>query len=382
MLTTSTTSASGTDRVPRFVPHTEAMQAAVKAFNERLRAAGGPDWELPEYWDQELLQKRAGISHEPILFVQDGEVRGGYTLKHQSFLVNDKVQDIAFGPHLPVSEGVVNPKYASVGLLLIRDALQRQPLLFALGMGGWDRTYAKVLKGLGWTMTALPFYFKVLNTNNFFANIRYLRSRPAGELVVHLLRNTGIGWLGTRLAQMRPPRLDKSLELHPVDEFGPWADELWEQCRGNYSFIAVRNRQTLSRLYPAGSRFFSLRVARGGTTIGWVALLDTQMSNHNYFGNMRVASVVDCLAVPEEASAVVDAATRFLEQREPDLIVTNQANTAWCRAFFRNGYLPAPSNFILALSQPLAQKLQPFDRYRSQMHITRGDGEGPDHINL
>ncbi len=285
-------------------------------------------------WDPELLQTSAGISHEPVLLVQDGEVRGGYPLKHQNFLVNGTIQKIAGGPQLPLSEGLVNPRYASVGLLLVKDAMQYQPLLYGLGMGGWEQPIAKVLQGFGWSTMAVPFYFKVLNARKFLENIRPLRSRPAGALAADLLGRSGIGWLGSRVAQMRPPRLSRSVEIYPVDEFGPWADELWERSLGSYSLIAVRNRQALSALFPAGSRLISLRVARGGRTIGWVALLDTQMSGHNYFGNMRVGSVIDCLAEPEDTTAVVAAATRFLEQRKPDLIVTNQSHAEWGRPLF------------------------------------------------
>ena len=382
MITNAAPSAFSTDRRPHFVRHTAAMQLDVKAFAERLRAGGGPHYNLPEKWAPELLQTSAGISHEPILFVQDGEVRGGYSLKHQSFLVNGTIHKIACGPQLPLSEGLVNRRYASVGLLLIKDAMQYQPLLYSLGMGGWEQPFVKVLQGFGWSMMAVPFYFKVLNARIFFENIRHLKSRPAGALATDLLGRSGIGWLGTRLAQMRPPRLGSSAEIYPVDGFGSWADELWERSLGRYSLIAVRNGQTLSALFPAGSRLISLRVARGGRTIGWVALLDTQMSGHEHFGNMRVGSVIDCLAEPEDSTAVVAAATRFLEQRKPDLIVTNQSHAEWGRAFVRNGYLPAPSNFILALSPPLAQKLQPFEQCRSQIHMTRGDGEGPLNINL
>jgi hypothetical protein len=382
MVTNAAPSAFNTDRRPHFVRDTAAMHLEMKAFAERLRAGGEPHYDLPKKWAPELLQTSAGISYEPILLVQDGEVRGGYSLKHQSFLVNGTILKIACGPQLPLSEGLVNPRYASVGLLLIKDAMQYQPLLYSLGMGGWEQPFVKVLQGFGWSMMAVPFYFKVLNASSFFENIRYLKSRPGGALAADLLGKSGIGWLGTRLAQMRPPRLGSSVEVYPVDEFGSWADELWERSLGSYSLIAVRNRQTLSALFRSGSRFISLRVARRGRTLGWVALLDTQMSGHEHFGNMRVGSVIDCLAEPEDSTAVVAAATQFLEQRKPDLIVTNQSHAEWGRSFVRNGYLPAPSNFILALSPPLAQKLQPLEQCRSQIHMTRGDGEGPQNINL
>jgi hypothetical protein len=104
------------------------------------------------------------------------------------------------------------------------------------------------------------------------------------------------------------------------------------------------------------------------------------MKDHNYFGSMRVGSVVDCLAVAGEEDQVVSMATRHLERHGADIIVTNQLHRSWGKAFSGNGYLVGPSNFIFAASQQLAQKLHPFERNASNVHLTRGDGDGP--INL
>ena len=104
------------------------------------------------------------------------------------------------------------------------------------------------------------------------------------------------------------------------------------------------------------------------------------MIAHKYFGNMRVGTVVDCLAVPGAEADVISAATIHLRHNKVDLIVSNQLSKAWGRAFSAKGYLSAPSNFALAVSPQLAHDLQPFEDSSGQIHLNRGDGDGP--INL
>jgi hypothetical protein len=95
---------------------------------------------------------------------------------------------------------------------------------------------------------------------------------------------------------------------------------------------------------------------------------------------MRVGSIVDCLAEPDAASSVVRCCTSFLEERGVDLIVTNQASSAWGKAFAASGYLKGPTNFILVLSPKLAARLDPVNDSWGAIHMNRGDGDGP--INL
>ena len=144
--------------------------------------------------------------------------------------------------------------------------------------------------------------------------------------------------------------------------------------------IAVRDCQTLNILYPPGARFLRYRVTRAGRTVGWAVLLDTQMSDNKYFGNLRVGSIVDCLASPEDASAVIRAATRALEERSVDLIVTNQSHAAWCAGTRDAGFLRGPSNFPFLASRELAKLVQPLPSNMPHCHLTRGDGDGPIHL--
>lgn len=165
-----------------------------------------------------------------------------------------------------------------------------------------------------------------------------------------------------------------------MPRFESWADEVWERRQG-YSLTAVRDRESLDILYPASDpRFLHLRVTEGKATVGWAVCLSTQMSGNAYFGELRVGSLVDCFAAPADAGQVVRAATHHLISTGADLIVTNQAHAAWCRALADAGYTAGPSNFLLALSRKLTQRLQPLAQHQEGFHITRGDGDGPIHL--
>ena len=135
-----------------------------------------------------------------------------------------------------------------------------------------------------------------------------------------------------------------------------------------------RDAATLDQLYPPSDPRF-LRVRAVG---GWAVLLDTQMQDHKQFGDMRVGTIVDCLAPPESAADVIRAAASLLEQRGVDLIVSNQLHAAWSRALLESGFRTGPSNYLLALSPAFAEAAGGANH--DQFHINRGDGDGPIHL--
>jgi hypothetical protein len=95
---------------------------------------------------------------------------------------------------------------------------------------------------------------------------------------------------------------------------------------------------------------------------------------------MRLGSIVDCFAAAEDAPAVAQAAAAFLEHRGVDLIVSNQAHSAWCNALKNAGFLQGPSNFIFASSPKLSRLLANRNIGNGDIHINRGDGDGPDNL--
>ena len=114
--------------------------------------------------------------------------------------------------------------------------------------------------------------------------------------------------------------------------------------------------------------------------IGWAVVLNTQLKAHKQFGELHVGTLVDCLGPVQGAPLIVEAAERFLEGRGVDLIISNQCHESWRSALLGLGFLEGPSNYVVAVSPELSKLLHPFDRNASQIHLTRGDGDGPIHL--
>jgi hypothetical protein len=362
--------------------YTRDLEPMVKAFNVRLREGGERYWSFPESHVPRFPKVENENPYQEFFLTCDGSaVRGGYLLTHSKFVIRGETTWIACGPQLNMSEGIVNRSYGIIGALNVMDAVRRQPLMYALGMGGSEQPQARLLAALRWPRRAVPFFFRVLHPSRFFPNITYLRTSAWARFLLDLACYSGLGALATKVAQFRPGSPKGSIDAELCHSFDSWADEHWSKCKHRYCLLAVRDSQTLNHLYPASdSRFLRLRLSRGGRLLGWAVLLDTQMTGHKQFGNMRVGTVVDCLADPEDALAVVQYSSSFLEHRGVDLIVSNQTSSAWCGAFVASGFLRGTTNFILALSVSLAARLQPLSHLWNQMHFTRGDGDGPIHL--
>jgi hypothetical protein len=364
-------------------PYTEDRIAAVKAFNQRLAAGGvAPEFHFPEshipYWLPRLESRR--LYQEYYLALEGETVRGAFILKYQDFLVSGATETVVFY-HLPVSEGIVNKAYASVGVLMLRGAIKMRPMLYALGMGGFDRPLPTMLKAMGWSLSAVPFYFRINHPARFLRQIAPLRQSSGRRALANVAANTGAGYLGIKATQwVRARRTDRSIRTEIVSIFGPWADDLWQRNAVRYPLIADRSSAALNVLYPPDKKFVCLQVARRTEILGWAVLLDTQMRDNKYFGNLRVGTIADCFAAPDHASEVIQAATHVLEVRGVDLMIANHSQSAWGKGFQVSGYFKGPSNFIFAASKPIGEKLAPLETNRPNIYFMRGDGDGP--VNL
>ena len=317
------------------------------------------------------------VWNEFLVATEGSAVRGAYALKHEQVYFRGKgVHKIACYHH-SLSEGIVDRSYTSVGVLLARDALQREPLLYALGMGGSNRPIAMMLKALGFTLIELPFYFRVIRPRKFLSEIEALRQSRGRALAMDLAAMSGAGWLAITGAQTLSSLRSRpgSFAAEEVEEFSSWADDLWNGAKDSVSMTALRDAETLRRLYPSSQHGLTrVAVGRGGKPVGWAVVGERRKDRK--FGEMRVGSVVDCWAFPENRGAMVRAATQALERRGVDLIVTNQSHQGWCRAFETSGFLKGPSTFVIALSKKLAQLLEPLAENRPLLHVTRADGDG------
>lgn len=363
-------------------PFTADWIAAVAALNARLAERGFNGSVLPERPKTTGgAERAAGLVRESFVLTEGDAVRGGYVLKRQEFLLPSGERRGVGNFQIPVSEGVVDRRYALAGLHLLADAGEREPRLYALGIGGSDEPLTRMLKSAGWRIETVPFLFRVLRPSAFLRHVVHLRSSPWRRLAFDLAAALRLAEIPLRAAhRLRDRQRSRKLDVELVESFDFWTDELWEKAAGACSFAAVRSSAVLNLLYPtAERRFLRLAVRGGGAVRGWALLLLSPLDGHRHFGSMRLGAVVDVLALPGFEDAVASAATRHLAAGGADLLVTNQSHRAWTGAFSSCGYFRGPSNFLFAASPALAAELPEDERER--IHMTRGDGDGPIHLS-
>jgi hypothetical protein len=354
---------------------------SILQFNSRLEKAG-VTFTFPVV-STELMQRTSGVDapFQSAFVMSDGvAVRGGYILKHEEVFF--EVKNLPIGNYqLPLSEGIVDRKYAMVGVQLIKDAIGRQPRLYCLGMGNMARPLPRLLSKLGWSVSAVPFLFRVENARNFTREIRFLRQRRRVGLLLDLARYTGAlaGFVGLTRLRRRVFRsgLPETLSFAEVEDFSEEFDELFFSVRGEYGLLCDRRSAAMRQKLPVSdSRLSRIVLRRSGKIAGWIVVSISQLSGHTQFGDMKLGCVVDGLAAFADVGLLVGEACRRMELARCDLLVSNQTHPIWIRELRGHGFFQGPSNFILGLSAPLAAC-----RSESALaHFNRADGDGP--INL
>lgn len=95
-----------------------------------------------------------------------------------------------------------------------------------------------------------------------------------------------------------------------VSDFGSEVDEIQERARDAYALLPCRDSEILRLRYPASDpRFFRLLIDSGSESCGWAVVLATSMHGHKQFGDLRVGTIVDCLAAGDEDYVVQPGTT-------------------------------------------------------------------------
>ena len=347
---------------------------AVRHFNERMRHAGPPlAFELPEGSRAEA--GRGLISSTDYIVADESGVHGGIlAVDHPAVLSGQDVQITNY--QSPLSEGIIEPRYRSAGMLLLRFAERRSPLAYMVGMGSDSSPLARLLKAAGWSVGLSRFQFRVHRPRRFLSELRLAHSSRFRSMVSSAAGWTGAASAGLAILQRRRSGL-AGFSAQIEKEWGDWADVIWKQFRERCSFAIRRDAAVLPELFPASdSRLVMVRIDHHSRPAGWAACFDSPMRNHPHFGDLRVGSILDCVAAPEAMAATAILADTELARRGVDVVITNQTHRLWCDGFSAAGFLAGPSNYVVALSPALAARCGD----RDSIHVTRGDGDGRIHL--
>ena len=351
----------------------------VEAFNRRLAAAGETDHYLSL---EKPFRTMAHLEDSPItverLFCYEGdEVRGGVIIKRMMFRINGSAEEVACDIY-PLSESIINPAFKPVWPSMRAELDRRYPLRYT---SGGDR--AKRIVRL--SSLPIPFHFAILHASPFLRNFSYLRNRRWVRILLDLAASAGLGTIGLaifeQIQRFRGLYPDiRGLTVEGFDDWGDWADEIWEKTRDKYTLIGDRSMAALQSLYPAENEYLIKLLFRTVGTkrpVGWAVLTHSKLRNHKYFGDMVLAALVDVLAAPEDAYSVASGALISAKQARADLFVVNHTDMRWNEAFKQSGMMPWKTNFHLFLSPKLKERFEPLEDFAGRFFYTRGDGHGP-----
>jgi hypothetical protein len=359
-------------------------ELAIKALNGRLAAAG---FRHEVGCEDPRMASSPGFDAYPIierLYVaaEGPDIRGGVWLKEQLFWAEGR--DLRAGwAKYPVAESLVSGAAAGVPASLLFTVLREQPCLMALGMGGHDGSFAKLLAAARWSSSLVPFFFRIQKPFRVLRQLSLARSTPMRRALADGLAFTGLGWTANRvLAGIdRITHESAGFSRTVVPRFGEWADELWARCRHAYGFVARRDSNALNSLYPEDfSALTRLRVTDRERDAGWVCVRAIDCAGtwfEHTFGNLRLGMITDGFARPADAKGVFEAGVAHLMEHDVDLIVTFQSHPAWCDAAREMGLLPGPSNCAFYRAPAVEKILQRAESVGRFCHLTSSDGDGP-----
>lgn len=352
----------------QIVPYTPDLQPAVRRFNERMAAAHaaadfGISPESPAPRPPALVQANLHLAVDSA-----GEVRGGVIVQEHPGWVNGRVE-MVLNLQSPLSEGIIDRRYAMTAIELIRFALKRSPFVYAVGMGNEQNALPRLLKASGWKVRPVPFFFLMLNIGRCLRALQPLQRTLFLKTAAKLAAGSGAGRLVGKLLQrssagVQGYRCDKLTSSGPVD------DALWSRFRDRCSFSVVRDSSTLGLYCPRDAERFHLSLH--GENRAWFSILVAAMDRHKYFGSLKIATVMDVVAAtPSDAAPAMALAVEYAASEGCDLVLTNQIHQEIQTAARAAGFLRYDSNFLLATSKALTEQIQDATTF-----VTRQDGDG------
>ncbi|MGQ0715403.1 MAG: hypothetical protein ACT4PJ_17025 [Gemmatimonadaceae bacterium] len=376
----STTARSSALRVRRYQPDD---LAAVERLNARFREAGIEHVVYAENQMERGATERASwVRDRLFVAAQDDEIRAGVWLKEQDFWARGATVRAGWAKY-PVSESLIDRKFAGIPGSLLFQLLREQPRLMALGLGGHDGAFARFLAGMRWPGLTIPFFVKVVRPARVARELHAIRTTPARRLLLDMAAYSGLAWAGASIMsslealKLRARPSGYASFIEPA--FAEWADIVWINARNEYGFVATRDSAALEQIYTGQYRGVSrLRVERNGTLVGWALaprMDGTRPGAVAPFGKLVVGAVADCFAAPEHAAGVADEATRSLLAQGVDLLITHQSHPTWVRAFEHLGWRGAPSNFAFYRA-PAVEAIAGDAIRAGSYHLTRGDCDG------
>ena len=358
---------------------------ALARLAERLQPTRYASWPLEVEWARALPGAPENdafcVRRRRLLLYEQTEVRALHNFfEHEMY--------IAGLPHPfvwvngPLSESVVNQRYALSWLMLLEKSLALQPL----HLGGGPPHILDFLARRGWSRGGtFPRFLLPVRPAKVLREMSWFQSSRGRQFAARLLAGSGLGsCLGFLLSGRKRIASSENFQTEEWDHFGPWADRIWRNVHRQYQAVARRDAATMNRLYrPGDTRFRRFLVRQADREVGWF-LTTTQLRPTSDvdlgFGNLRVAAVVDTFCGLQDATDLMRQAVRAAVAEDVDLIYGHWSHQTWQDACTRTGFFRLPTKFPFAVAPAGKGLLFTPTLPVAAIHFTDSDNDGPYYV--
>ena len=317
-----------------------------------------------------------------IVAADDAGIHGGYYMRCDHYRIAGIPHQLFYFGY-PISEGVVNKRYAALGLQLQIDIEKRAQLAYGLGGGGMDSQVNQLKQRGGWSARNIPCLLYINQPEKVLRELPSLHRNGMRSLAAKTLACSRAGKLSLTAAKLMRSfgnsRRNHKEAYEIVETMPHWIDEFYERCAKSYNLLSRRDRKALDVRFPNSSSLLSRGIVReGGKNLGWFVTLEQIHNKEHFFGNLKVGLLADFLAHPKDAMAITRAATDHLLRAGCDMIVCNACHASWIQALRKCGYFRGPTNFPFLASPKLTGILSPLEDTLENSHIVRADGDSID----
>jgi hypothetical protein len=279
-----------------------------------------------------------------------------------------------------------------VGPLLIKEVNRALECALSLHV---EAPVLRILKGLKWVHKGvLPQYLRILSARGVSRNLQGSAVKALGlhsgetaaanpfRFAESIAREVGAGclaagqaiWTGlTVVSRLQTVAVQVREERGFDDDF----EALWQAVRGRFGACVARDQRYLQERYggiPVPYRVFGCR--QGTRLLGYCILKTKQFSNDPRMGNMKVATIVDCLfepTVPAAFQGLLGSVLRTCAREGVHAVLCTASYIPVRQLLRRNGFFAIPGNLNFAYHNRTNVPLQaiPLESW----HLMRGDSD-------
>ncbi len=352
----------------RLIEYNKSFNSSLESFNKRIRDSGNvfPNPEEWQYYEGDLINQKFYV-----LIDQDKIISAICAIKNQIYLLKGNEINFQFIEY-PISLSVVDSKYATDSIFLLKKITSASENMHGIGMGGLEEPLPKILRTLKFKTMLIPFFSYPISIQRF---IELILRRKTGYDFKYLISIFCLfDFILKCFHSFKDKFFSKNFHFEEFNEFADTDNALWDSISNDFDLIAIKNKQNLNALYnKTPHHLHKFKIFENGKYLGWAILKITKHSKNKYFNNCTTATIVDLLCNQTDYDLFLTIIKRISRINKADMVLVNSTFGKFNDRLKKSHFIPIPSNYGFAYKTNI-------EFSTSNAWLTRADGDGP--INL